>query len=248
MNSSMIILLWARLRILLAVYLVIGVACSKKDPYEGLINKPGKGVSDLDGHFYKSVIIGYQEWMTSNLRSKHYADGSDMAKMPDGDDLLPDDYKPFYRNIPFEYVEDINSEAQMFDRYGLIYNWYAATDPRGVCPAGWRVPFMEDFEELLNYVRQFGMYGAELASTERVNHPRWGECARGYTNNRLGLNVYPDPLFGNLAFYWLATPRFRPDEAFYGLFECAQEYGLIMGTSFGGKRNYLAIRCIRSSQ
>ena len=32
--------------------------------------------------------------------------------------------------------------------YGLLYNWYAATDVRGVAPDGWRVPSPADFTTL----------------------------------------------------------------------------------------------------
>jgi uncharacterized protein (TIGR02145 family) len=36
--------------------------------------------------------------------------------------------------------------------YGKLYNWYAATDFRNVCPSGWRVPSDSDWENLINYL------------------------------------------------------------------------------------------------
>lgn len=33
--------------------------------------------------------------------------------------------------------------------YGKLYNFYAVQDPRGLCPAGWKVPSKEDFEALI---------------------------------------------------------------------------------------------------
>jgi uncharacterized protein (TIGR02145 family) len=34
------------------------------------------------------------------------------------------------------------------ETYGLLYNWYAATDNRGLCPEGWHVPSDEEWMEL----------------------------------------------------------------------------------------------------
>lgn len=41
-------------------------------------------------------------------------------------------------------------------KYGRLYNWYAATDSRGIAPDGWHVPTKAEFEALLNYVDPIG--------------------------------------------------------------------------------------------
>ena len=37
-------------------------------------------------------------------------------------------------------------------KYGLLYNWYAATDVRLICADGWEVPEKTDFDTLIAYV------------------------------------------------------------------------------------------------
>lgn len=36
--------------------------------------------------------------------------------------------------------------------YGLLYNWYAATDVRNITPVGWRIPLQADFNTLIAYL------------------------------------------------------------------------------------------------
>ena len=40
-------------------------------------------------------------------------------------------------------------------KYGLLYNWYAATDSRNITNTGWRVPTNSDFVILANYVGDY---------------------------------------------------------------------------------------------
>jgi len=35
--------------------------------------------------------------------------------------------------------------------YGRLYNWYAATDPRGIAPNGWHVPSQEEWQTLIDF-------------------------------------------------------------------------------------------------
>ena len=37
-------------------------------------------------------------------------------------------------------------------KYGLLYNWFAATDVRNIAADGWEVPIMDDFNELATYL------------------------------------------------------------------------------------------------
>jgi len=47
--------------------------------------------------------------------------------------------------------------------YGLLYNWFAATDSRGVAPSGFRVPAESDYDTLLNN------FNAEELKSERTS-------------------------------------------------------------------------------
>lgn len=36
--------------------------------------------------------------------------------------------------------------------YGILYNWFAVTDERGICPLGWHVPSDDEYVALLIYL------------------------------------------------------------------------------------------------
>jgi uncharacterized protein (TIGR02145 family) len=95
-----------------------------------------EGVTDYDGHKYKTVKIGDQCWMAENLKSTHYADGSSITGH-------------------WAY-DDIEGYALT---YGRLYTWAAVmngasssgSNPSGVqglCPDGWHVPSDNEWKEM----------------------------------------------------------------------------------------------------
>lgn len=104
---------------------------------------------------YQTVQIGEQCWFAENLRSTHYANGDDIP-MNIGDSLWQS-YPAVGRTAVYGDDEGcINSSSeidacdtlQSFVEYGRLYNWYAATDDRGLCPQGWHVPSDQEWMEL----------------------------------------------------------------------------------------------------
>ena len=47
-------------------------------------------------------------------------------------------------------------------KYGRLYNWYAATDPRGIAPAGWHVPSQDEWQTLIDFVGGANVAGGKL--------------------------------------------------------------------------------------
>ena len=74
--------------------------------------------------------------------------------------------------------------------YGLLYNWYAATDARGVAPSGFRVPCLADMNTLIAEVDTL-TGGGKLKSQRDINEgdPYWNAPNTGATNI-LGFNGY----------------------------------------------------------
>lgn len=65
--------------------------------------------------------------------------------------------------------------------YGFLYNWFAVNNDNGICPEGWRVPIKEEWNELINYLRNYdniisSNVGNRLKSCRQVNSPLGGEC------------------------------------------------------------------------
>ena len=64
------------------------------------------------------------------------------------------------------YEED----AFYYESYGLLYNWYAVTDARGLCPGGWHAP---TDEEWMGLEMTLGM------SEEETNETDWRGTNQG---------------------------------------------------------------------
>jgi|GEM_PF-3391071 len=88
---------------------------------------------------YATVQIGEQCWFAENLRSELYSNG-DSINNAEG-------------NLDWQLVSEglqgvYDDQFENLNIYGLLYNWYAANDNRGVCPFGWSVPTDENFKTL----------------------------------------------------------------------------------------------------
>jgi len=87
--------------------------------------------TDTDSNHYAVVQIGSQLWMQENLKATKYQDGSDIPDVTDSaawGNLTTGAYCN-YHNLPEEG-----------EKYGRLYNYYAITDSRKICPPGWHVP------------------------------------------------------------------------------------------------------------
>lgn len=116
----------------------------------------GSGASDVEGNIYKSVIIGTQEWMSSNLRTGKYADGTAIPNVIDGDQWKQLNTGAWC-HYDIYYLTDIEYDAT----YGKLYNWYAVANNRKLCPFGWHVPSDDEWTILTDYLAANGHSGTE---------------------------------------------------------------------------------------
>ena len=42
-----------------------------------------------------------------------------------------------------------NNNPENKERYGVLYNWYAVTDKRGLAPKGWHIATLEEWERII---------------------------------------------------------------------------------------------------
>ena len=156
-------------------------------------------VKDIDGNIYNTVQIGNQCWLKENLRVTKYNDGTNIYYGLDGD------WVNRTIGVRFEYTFDsVNLKT-----YGYLYNFYAVTDNRKICPKGWRVPSDTSWHELLNFVG--GENGFKLKSTEGWIYD--GTNTNG--TNQTGFSALPGGRFvtelgqfrdrGFYSFFWSST-------------------------------------------
>ena len=101
-------------------------------------------ISDIDGNEYKTVIIGNQTWMAENLKTTRFNNG----------DLIGTTNPA---TLDIGYHVEINPECQWaysgdesyVPVYGRLYTWFAISDSRNVCPAGWHVPADSEWDTLV---------------------------------------------------------------------------------------------------
>jgi uncharacterized protein (TIGR02145 family) len=215
-------------------------------------------VTDADGNTYDVVKIGEQVWMKSNLRTTHYADGTEIERTTTCKEKEPRYYK-----------DEETGE--------IYYNGYIAN--LKICPDGWHVSSYDDWTKLEDYLVRTGRYSCgkietsiakSLASTEGWDNYNDSECAIGYnprtTNNSTGFsalpmgyvyyNEYTFNEYENPKVYWddwgaffLVSGNKKP----YG--EEKYVYGVILWVSNEAlepegfeRTRCLSVRCVRDDQ
>ncbi len=166
-----------------------------------IIIADGPTCVDADGNVYKVVKIGDQWWMAENLKVKYYLNGESIDYVSD-----KNKWKTTTSAAYCYYDNDKNNGEE----YGLLYNWRAATDKRGVAPKGWRVPTDSDFKILENYLGGRGKAGGKLkeVGTEHWAYPNNASNLSGFTalpggqrDSRGDFSGMP----GGFGFLWTAT-------------------------------------------
>jgi uncharacterized protein (TIGR02145 family) len=98
-------------------------------------------VLDFDGNSYITVAIGTQCWTKTNLKVTKYNDGT----------LIGDSTYSTWGTATIG-ARTVFNESGYSDNYGYLYNWYAATDSRKLCPDGWHVPTDSDWNKLVKFI------------------------------------------------------------------------------------------------
>ncbi len=123
----------------------------------------GDGVTDIDGNQYRTVIIGDQEWMAENLRTTRYHDDTEIVS-----GLSDTDWRNTTSGAmavqPHGSLTGLNSDEDVVEVYGRLYNWYAVSATGGLCPADWRVPTEDDWNELMDYADSLGYPNSSIAN------------------------------------------------------------------------------------
>ena len=162
-------------------------------------------VTDYDGNVYPTVEIGQQCWMRENLRTTHYADGTE---------ILVGNPNSTYPTIPIRrYLCSPGNNNANVPVYGLLYNGYAACGTaltnffQGVCPDGWHLPSQNEYEQLTSYVGNQSQYvcGGSSIAKSLASPSGWigtssNTCSVKYCpdeNNATGFTAVPAGANGN---------------------------------------------------
>ena len=172
-------------------------------------NAANSTVTDIDGNIYNTMIIGTQKWMTENLKTTNFNDGSVIPLVEDGTEwgTLNTPGYCFYNN------DAITNK----DNYGALYNWYAVNTGK-LCPTGWHVPTDAEWHTLALYLDpsavlssiESTLAGGKLkeAGTSHWLSPNTGATNEsGFTALSGGFRNY-NGTFNSISYsgdFWLAT-------------------------------------------
>ena len=98
--------------------------------------------SDVDGNVYKTVVIGTQLWMQSDLKTSTLNDNTPIPYVTDNTD---------WKNLTSMGCCWFDNNSSYGSTYGMIYNWYTVETTK-LCPSGWHVPSDADFKILEIYL------------------------------------------------------------------------------------------------
>jgi uncharacterized protein (TIGR02145 family) len=219
----------------------------------------GQSTVTYDGFTYNLVGIGTQCWFKENLRNDSYRNGDEIPG-----NLTDLEWGPSELGATCVYGEGIVSiapddntdENLNLIRYGRLYNWHATDDPRGLCPTGFHVPSLPEWNALVDFLGgPSAAYDALRTADYEVNYFNWnGSNSSGFSALPSGLRQsHNDFFYGrkHLAWWWSSTPStFNWDDEFYGggsyIFSMHGQHGSTY--SFDSQQRLgLAVRCLRDS-
>lgn len=227
-------------------------SCKKDKPAEVTTGT----VTDIEGNVYKTVKIGTQWWMAENLRTTHLNDNSSMFLVSASNTWAdPNNAVPmvcYYDNF-----------AGSLDKYGILYNGYAAADPK-LAPAGWHVATDADWNTLQDYLIAQGYnydgstidnkIGKSLASTtDWTSYPNTGTVGNDpASNNKSGFNGLPGGARGvggtyfdieSSAYFWTSTED--PNNPGTMMYRALYYNDLILDASNTGIHTGMPVRCVK---
>jgi uncharacterized protein (TIGR02145 family) len=210
-------------------------------------------VTDVDGNTYNSVTIGTQCWMQENLKTTRYRNG----------DPLPTGLSDFdWSGTTSGAYAIYNNDNINNDTFGKLYNWYAVTDSRHLCPTGWHEPSDAEWKiletNLTNNGYGFGGEGNDVAKSIAATSG-WDESSLAGSvgndqanNNSSGFTALPGGFLhyqgffryiGYMGFWWSSSESESGSDNAWCRYLYNNSSDLI--NSQYDKHKGLSVRCIK---
>lgn len=125
-------------------------------------------VTDIDGNVYNTVNINGKIWMTENLKTTRYNDGTPIPNVTDN---------AAWANLrganDGAYCNYDNNPAHV-DTYGRLYNWHAVNSPHQLAPTGWHIPSKAEWDALEAWLATSAAGKMKEAGTTHWTAPNTG--------------------------------------------------------------------------
>jgi uncharacterized protein (TIGR02145 family) len=145
--------------------------------------------NDIVENVPEEITIGNQTWKTQNSTITTFANGDPIPLISNANDwfLAGENMQPA--------ICYYNNDSSTTKEYGVIYNFYAISDPRGIAGDGWKIPDVNDINQLNQFLDKNLL--SEIAMIENKKsqgidtEERWNEINKKY-NNYCPVNMYPE--------------------------------------------------------
>ena len=154
-----------------------------------------------NGVGYSTVQIGDQCWFAMNLRTTTYLNGDAIPQ-----NLSDGDWSSTTSGAMAIYNNDLIAEMA----FGVLYNWYAVDDARGLCPSGWHVPTDEEWTLMTTFLGGEAAAGDQMKTTHSWSNGGNGTNSSGFAGLPGGGR---DPWnggfnnVGNDGYWWSSSPN-----------------------------------------
>ncbi len=195
-------------------------------------------LTDIDGFQYNTIRMGTQTWTAENLNVTRFRNGDPIMEAQTMDEWREADLA----GIPAWCY--YNEDAENAPQFGKLYNWHAVRDPRGLAPAKWHIPNLEEWTRMFTFIGGNQKAGSILKDSTGWHENGNGTSMTGFAAKPSGSRDFSSNFKGVNRFgYWWVNEEHGAETA----------WGIDMGFSYRNinifafrKGNGFAVRCVRN--
>ena len=187
----------------------------------------------------EGTVIGNLEWFTKNLDVDHFDTGEIIPHAKTNEELVEASNN---KQPAWCYFDNDPANG---DEYGKLYNWFAVSDPNGLCPLGWHVPSLKELKDLTNLLgASAGVYlKAKISWKKNVNDTNGIDSINfsGLPGGYRWVNGRYNSL-GEKGSWWSSTSPVEEEAYTFDLFWESTALGIIGSNKGAGH----SVRCVRT--
>ena len=198
----------------------------------------GSGITDIDNNTYKTVVYGNgQEWMAENLRTSKYSNGEVIQNVENAEQ-----WKSLTTGAWAYYENKVENNIA----HGKLYNFYAVSDSRKLCPSGWKVATKNDWAELTSYLGGDATAGGSMKQTGTLfwSNPNVGANNKSLFNALASGQRTNRGIFNDMTYYsfWWNGSEYNEFNAWYTYlyFNFGNSFNNFLWKQYG-----FSVRCIK---
>jgi len=218
-----------------------GQSITRKSVLFSLFALAGTPVAAQSSDEPETVRIGRQIWLARNLAVTRFANGEQIPRITDADEWAA----AGAAGQPAQSAYDNAQDRVMRD--GLLYNYAAIRDPRGLCPKGFRIPDDNDWAPL-EAVLGRDVAGARLKAAQywpdTETRPGKGTDDVGFGGLPAGFRTQRGDFFlgGRVAYFWSLTELTPTTTTAHMLFDYdAKIFRIAYDKAMG-----MSVRCLKA--